>query len=75
MKNPEVTQRYGRTPWSWRYAGNSHTGVDMVASNISIYAPEDGKFTRGTISCYGNPMNYAAIDHGDGVVSYYFHIR
>ncbi len=75
MKSPEVTQRYGRTPWSWRYAGNSHTGVDMVASNTSIYAPEDGKFTRGKISCYGNPMNYAAIDHGDGVVSYYFHIR
>ncbi len=75
MKSPEITQRYGRTPWSWRYSGNSHTGVDMVASNTYIYAPDDGKLTKGTISCYGSPMNYVAIDHGSGIVSYYFHVR
>ncbi|MEK7595110.1 MAG: peptidoglycan DD-metalloendopeptidase family protein [Patescibacteria group bacterium] len=75
MKTPEITQRYGRTPWSWRYLGGQHTGIDMVASNTLIYAPDDGTLIKGTTPCYGIKMNFAAIDHGDGIVSYYFHIR
>lgn len=75
MTNPEITQRYGRTPWSWRYSGNSHTGVDMVSSDTRIFAPDDGKYVRSYVSCYGSLMNFASIDHGDGVISYYFHIR
>lgn len=75
MKDPEITQRFGRTPWSWRYAGNQHTGVDMVADNTYIYAPEDGKLAKGSVSCYGTPMKYVAIDHGDGIISYYFHVK
>lgn len=75
MRNPQVTQRFGRTPWSWRYPGNSHTGIDMVSDDTRIYAPADGIYIRSTQRCYGVNMNYAAIDHGDGVVSYYLHIR
>ncbi len=75
MLSPQVTQRYGKTPWSYRYPSGIHTGVDMVSSNTKIYAPEGGKFVRGTINCYGSKMNYAAINHGSGVVSYYFHIK
>ena len=41
----EVTQRYGSTPWSWRYtySGGVHTGVDMVSDSSQIIrAPADG---------------------------------
>jgi len=75
MDSPQITQRYGKTPWSWRYPGGSHTGIDMVDDNIKITAPADGVYIRSVQSCYGVGLNYAAIDHGDGVVSYYLHIR
>ncbi len=76
MDSPQITQRFGKTPWSWRYSGGQHTGVDMVDDNIKIYAPADGIIVRSEQKCYGSVgINYAAIDHGDGVVSYYLHIR
>ncbi|MBI2414355.1 peptidoglycan DD-metalloendopeptidase family protein [candidate division WWE3 bacterium] len=75
MKEPTVTQRYGLTPWSRRYPSGKHDGVDMVASNTFIYAPDDGKMVRGGMGCYGAVINYVAIDHGDGVVSYYLHVK
>ncbi len=75
MESPQITQRFGKTPWSWRYPGGTHTGIDMVDDNIKIYAPADGVYVRSVQNCYGVGMNYAAIDHGGGVVSYYLHIR
>jgi len=78
MNNPIVTQRYGETPWSWRYSysGGIHTGVDMVDnSNSLVYAPADGVVVKGSTSCGGALMNFAAVDHGEDVVSYYFHIQ
>jgi len=75
MNDPQVTQRFGKTPWSYRYAGGIHTGVDMVAGDTRIFAPADGVFIRSVQNCAGIGLNYAAIDHGDGVVSYYLHIR
>ncbi|HAZ29897.1 TPA: hypothetical protein DCY43_04135 [candidate division WWE3 bacterium] len=76
MANPAITQRFGKTPWSWRYPGGSHTGIDMVDNtNYKIYAPDDGIYVRSVQNCYGVGLNYAAIDHGDGIISYYLHIR
>lgn len=75
MDSPQITQRFGKTPWSWRYSGGQHTGIDMVDDNIKITAPDDGIYIRSVQNCYGVGLNYAAIDHGDGVVSYYLHIR
>ncbi|MBI4091311.1 hypothetical protein HY419_01000, partial [candidate division WWE3 bacterium] len=75
MREPEVTQRFGKTPYSWTYASGKHSGVDMTSDNTVIYAPSEGKVVKGTINCYGSPMKYAAIDHGGGVISYYFHIK
>ena len=75
MKNPTVNQRYGKTPWSWMYASGQHSGIDMEADDTYIYAPADGTIIKSTQSCYGSTINYAAIDHGDGVVSYYLHIK
>ncbi|PIS22500.1 hypothetical protein COT50_01675 [candidate division WWE3 bacterium CG08_land_8_20_14_0_20_41_10] len=75
MDSPQITQRFGKTPWSWRYSGGQHTGIDMVDDNIKITAPADGIYVRSVQNCYGVGLNYAAIDHGGGVVSYYLHIR
>jgi murein DD-endopeptidase MepM/ murein hydrolase activator NlpD len=75
MEGRTVTQRYGDTPWSWRYPSGNHEGLDMVAGNAFIYAPQDGKLVKGSTGCYGSTLNYAAIDHGDDIVSYYLHIR
>ena len=75
MNGMQVTQRFGKTPWSWRYSSGIHTGVDMYSSDTRIYAPADGTFIRGVQRCYSVSLNYAAIDHGNGVVSYYLHIK
>lgn len=75
MDSPQITQRFGKTPWSWRYSGGQHTGIDMVDDNIRITAPDDGIYVRSVQGCYGVGLNYAAINHGDGVISYYLHIR
>jgi len=75
MKTPVINQLFGNTPWSWRYPSKRHSGLDMEASNTTIYAPADGIIVRGGMGCYGAVINYVAIDHGKGVVSYYLHIR
>lgn len=76
MNNPKVTQRYGKTPFSNWYTSGVHTGVDMISSDTRILAPADGKFIRGLTACdWRSSMNFASIDHGDGIISYYFHIR
>jgi septal ring factor EnvC (AmiA/AmiB activator) len=75
MKNTTITQRFGKTPWSWMYSSGKHSGVDMEASDTYIYAPADGTIVKSTQKCYGSTINYAAIDHGNGVVSYYLHIK
>lgn len=75
MNNPVINQRYGKTPWSWRYPSGQHDGIDMEASDIKIRAPEDGIYVTGTMGCYSSVIKYAAINHGDGVVSYYLHVQ
>jgi len=75
MKSPEITQLHGDTPWAWRYPSGKHDGLDMVASDKFIYAPDDGVLVKGSMGCYNSSINYAAIDHGDDVISYYLHIQ
>jgi len=75
MEGRIVTQRFGETPWSWRYPSGRHDGLDMVSNDAFIYAPQDGKLVKGSTGCYGSTLNYAAIDHGDDVATYYLHIR
>jgi murein DD-endopeptidase MepM/ murein hydrolase activator NlpD len=58
------------------YPGGFHTGIDMTsASSDLIKAPTDGILYKGSTSCSGAAMNYVAIDHGGGVVSWYWHVR
>ncbi|HOD01256.1 MAG TPA: peptidoglycan DD-metalloendopeptidase family protein [bacterium] len=75
MKSPEITQRYGKTPWSWRYPNKIHEGIDMTSNDVFIRAPKGGTMIKGGMGCGGAIINYVAIDHGDDVVSYYLHIK
>lgn len=73
-----VTQRYGKTPYSWRYtySGGIHTGVDMVSSTIVIKAPKDGTLYSSSQSCGdGSIIKIKYIEHGDGIISFYLHVQ
>lgn len=77
IENPRITQGFGMTYWAklgW-YNGNGHTGIDMASESITIRAPESGTLYKGNTLCRGSTMNYVAIDHGDGLFSWYWHVR
>lgn len=74
-----VTQRYGKTPYSWRYtySGGIHTGIDMISnSTIVIRAPKDGTLYTASEACgSGSVIKIKYIDHGDGTTSFYLHVQ
>lgn len=73
-----VTQRFGKTPYSWRYtySGGIHTGVDLVSSNVVVKAPKDGTLFASSQSCGGSSIiKIKYIEHGDGVISFYLHVQ
>jgi murein DD-endopeptidase MepM/ murein hydrolase activator NlpD len=70
------------------YTYDGHRGIDYTLPNfaamdrgVKVFAAapgvvletHDGEFDRNT-SCTGTP-NYVAIDHGEGWVTYYLHLR
>ena len=73
----EITQRYGKTPYSYRYvySGGIHTGIDMVSSDKVIYAPEGGTLYSYTGKCGSSELKMKYIDHGGGLKSLYLHIQ
>lgn len=79
IQNPiEVTQGYGHTPWSWRYAysGGIHTGLDMVSrSSDVIRAPADGTLYSSSQNCGGSTIKIKYIEHGGGVISFFLHVQ
>lgn len=74
----KLTQHYGKTPYSWRYAysGGNHTGFDMVSnSSIVIRAPEGGDLYSSSQSCGSSIIKIKYIDHGGGIISFYLHVQ
>lgn len=74
----KLTQHYGKTPYSWRYAysGGNHTGFDMVSnSSIVIRAPEDGDLYSSSQTCGSSIIKIKYIDHGGGIISFYLHVQ
>ncbi|MFC1646924.1 murein hydrolase activator EnvC family protein [Patescibacteria group bacterium] len=74
-----LTQHYGNTPYSWRYAysGGVHTGFDMVSTSSDVIkAPEGGELFSSSQSC-GNSstIKIKYIDHGGGIISFYLHVQ
>jgi peptidoglycan hydrolase CwlO-like protein len=75
LSNPVITQQFGKTPWSSRYLGGYHTGVDMVDYNDrTVRAPASGTLYYAKLAC-GSVINIAIIDHGNGVLSDYLHLE
>jgi septal ring factor EnvC (AmiA/AmiB activator) len=78
MENPRITQGFGMTHYAriGYYAGGPHTGVDIVGSPVVIRAPKPGTLYHGSTVCgSGCGINYVAVDHGDGLISWYWHCQ
>ncbi len=73
----EVTQRYGKTPYSYRYAysGGIHTGIDMVSDDEVIHAPADGTLYSSNQKCGSSDLHIKYIDHGNGLKTLYLHVQ
>lgn len=74
MENPTISQCFGHTPWSWRYASGIHNGVDMWNNdNIVIHAIDDGNayVYRGGQS----GGNGVFIFHSNGKMTLYWHLQ
>ncbi|MBM3208821.1 hypothetical protein FJZ40_00810 [Candidatus Shapirobacteria bacterium] len=77
VESPTITQEYGMSYWArlgW-YRGGPHTGIDITSENPVIRAPKAGTLYRGQSSCGGVGLNFVAIDHGGGLISWYWHVQ
>lgn len=73
-----ITQHYGQTPYSWRYAysGGVHTGIDLTSKSSNVIrAPADGTLYTSSQKCGSSTMNVKYIDHGGDLVSFYLHVQ
>ena len=74
-----ITQFYGNTPYSWRYAysGGIHTGLDMISTSSDVIrASEDGQMFKSSQLCGGSSViNIVYIEHNDGLISFYLHVQ
>jgi murein DD-endopeptidase MepM/ murein hydrolase activator NlpD len=72
-----ITQSYGKTPYSSIYAGDFHTGVDMVSTaDLTVKAIKSGTLYRGSIACGGGALRYVRVDHADDDYdTYYLHVN
>ena len=73
-----LTQHFGKTPWSWKYSysGGIHTGFDMVSTTSDVIrAPADGSLFRSAQSCGNSTINIVYIEHGNGIISLYLHVK
>ncbi len=73
----EITQRYGKTPYSYRYvsSGGQHTGIDMVSNLKTIYSPVDGTLYSYVGKCGSANLNIKYVDHGNGIKTFYLHVQ
>ena len=70
-----ITQGYGQTSYSSRYADGIHTGIDMTNnSNYEVKAVKGGVLYRGGISCRGGILQYVRVQQNDGNDVYYMHV-
>lgn len=72
-----VTQSFGQTSYSSRYAGNFHTGIDIVndSGNMDVKSVRPGTLFRGAIKCGSGTLRYVRVKHDDGYDSYYLHVN
>ncbi len=75
VTTPRITQYYGRTTFSvGAYKSGLHNGLDIIGDK-TVRAAGDGKvIATGDMGRYGYGR-WAAIDHGNGLVTFYGHMR
>lgn len=77
VKNARVSQGYGKTSFSKKaYASGKHNGIDYAASSgTTIMAAASGRVVgTGDLGRYAYGK-WVAIDHGNGMVTLYGHLR
>jgi len=69
-----ITQARGNTKYSYLYSDRFHHGIDMVSSNKTIRAVNDGVayFFRNAGSSLGN---HVKLFHEDGKMTLYLHMQ
>lgn len=75
MHDPiQITQERGHTRYSYLYADKFHHGIDMVSTNKTVKAVDDGVayFFRNPESSLGN---HAKLFHPDGKMTLYLHLQ
>jgi murein DD-endopeptidase MepM/ murein hydrolase activator NlpD len=73
-----LTQGFGVTPYSWKYAysGGIHTGWDMISGGSDVIrAVADGDLYSSTQNCSGAIIKIRYIDHGDDLMTFYLHVQ
>lgn len=76
MTDSVISQRFGKTPYSWRYPSGRHSGIDMYhTTNFNIRTVADGVLYKGSTNCGSVLLKYVAVDHGGGLVTWYFHVQ
>lgn len=70
-----VTQGYGRTSYSSRYANDIHTGIDIVSTNSTVKAVSSGELYQGSMKCGGSSLIYVRVKQDNGFDSYYLHVN
>ncbi|MCL4383988.1 hypothetical protein M1116_00880 [Patescibacteria group bacterium] len=68
-----ITQCRGNTKYSYLYSDHFHHGIDMVSTNKTVYAVDDGEayFFRGDSSL----GNHVKLFHSDGKMTLYLHLQ
>lgn len=70
-----ITQGYGHTAYSSRYADDIHTGVDMVSSDATVKAVRPGELYQGSMKCGSGNLIYVRVKQSDGYDTYYLHVN
>lgn len=72
-----ITQSYGTHGYAQTaYLDGIHTGIDMTSESSDIIkSPKDGTAYKGTTHCGSSALNYVAVDHGGGIISWYWHVK
>lgn len=69
-----INQGYGTHGYASRYPGGMHDGIDMDGGSSNIKAVRSGKLYQGSYSgCSYGPLNYAKVEHDDGLITWYLH--
>lgn len=74
-----LTQGFGGDTW-WITSGGSwyefHSGIDIVAEDLSVLAVQGGTLYNGSIPCGGGTLRYVKVDHENSNFStLYLHVN